>query len=133
VARGCEKDGEAVARTMIDIGKRLRELRKARRLSQRDISRRTGLMVPYVSFIETGRKVPLLPMIERLAKALHVPLYQIFLPEGAVPLGSPLARFSEEDTRLYRLLSRMDEMDQRLFLSLVNKMAKRGGKHGRTK
>jgi hypothetical protein len=38
----------------VDIGKRLRELREAKTLSQRDVEDRTGLPHAYISLVEMG-------------------------------------------------------------------------------
>ena len=56
----------------MDIGTRLRELRDAKSLSQREIEHRTGLRQTYISKVETGHSTPLLPALERWAKALSL-------------------------------------------------------------
>lgn len=66
------------------IGNRLRELREIRKLSQRDIERRTGLLCCYISRVENGHTVPAIETLEKMARALEVPLYQLFY-EGTEP------------------------------------------------
>lgn len=117
----------------MDIGKRLRHLRLARGLSQSDIVRRTGLMAPYVSFIECGHKVPQLRTLEKWAEALRVPLYQFFLPDGAVHQRSAIVRLNYKEKRLFNLLRRMDERDRRLLLSVASTLARQKCKDGRRK
>src|SRR5215467_4540036 len=60
------------------IGNRLRALRESKNLSQGDIEKRTGLLRCYISRVENGHTVPAIETIEKLARALEVPLYQIF-------------------------------------------------------
>ena len=60
------------------IGDRLREMREGKKLSQGDIEKRTGLLRCYVSRVENGHTVPAIQTLEKLARALEVPLYQLF-------------------------------------------------------
>jgi transcriptional regulator with XRE-family HTH domain len=49
----------------MNIGKRLKALRAARNLSQRDIQMRAGLMHSYVSRVENGYATPGLKTLQR--------------------------------------------------------------------
>ena len=60
------------------IGDRIRALREAKKLSQGDIEERTGLLRSYISRIENGHTVPSVETLEKWARALEVPLYQLF-------------------------------------------------------
>src|ERR1700679_2700632 len=60
------------------IGERLRALREEKNLSQGDIEKRTGLLRCYISRVENGHTVPAVETLEKFARALEVPLYQIF-------------------------------------------------------
>jgi transcriptional regulator with XRE-family HTH domain len=66
------------------IGDRLHAFREAKKLSQGDIERRSGLLRVYLSRIENGHTVPSIETLEKLARALEVPLYQLFY-EGEEP------------------------------------------------
>ena len=70
------------------IGDRLRVIREAKGLSQGDIEERTGLLRPYISRVENGHTVPSIETLEKLARALEVPLYQLFY-EGERPPELP--------------------------------------------
>ena len=120
------------------IGDRLRTLREVKKLSQGDIEKRTGLLRPYLSRIENGYTVPSIETLEKLARALEVPLYQLFY-EGEEPLkllhipkritveeiawgsAGKEARLLE---RLRRFLGRMKESDRTLLLHMAQKMSK---------
>jgi transcriptional regulator with XRE-family HTH domain len=57
---------------------RLKELRESRKLSQGDIEKRTGLLRCYISRVENGHTVPAVETLEKLARALEVPMHQLF-------------------------------------------------------
>ncbi len=121
------------------IGDRLRAVREAKQLSQGHIEQRTGLLRAYVSRVENGHTIPSVETLEKLARALEVPLYQLFY-EGKEPPKLPNlpkrktteeivwgstrkgARFLE---KFHRLLARMDESDRQLLLGMAQKMARR--------
>jgi transcriptional regulator with XRE-family HTH domain len=54
------------------VGVRLRELRKARNLSQAKLAERAGFSREYVNKIEAGKYDPPLSTLNALAKALRV-------------------------------------------------------------
>src|SRR5438309_11412048 len=70
------------------IGDRLRALREEKNLSQGDIEKRTGLLRCYISRVENGHTVPAIETLEKLARALEVPLYQLFY-DGEEPPQLP--------------------------------------------
>jgi transcriptional regulator with XRE-family HTH domain len=113
------------------IGERLKALREQRNLSQGDIERRTGLLRCYISRVENGHTTPAIETVEKLARALHVPMYQIFydgekppvkkhrIPPGWGSTGHD-ARTLE---RLRRLLRRTSAANLKLLLFMGQKMA----------
>ena len=60
------------------IGDRLRALREEKKFSQGEIEKRTGLLRCYVSRVENGHTVPAVETLEKFARALEVPMYQLF-------------------------------------------------------
>jgi transcriptional regulator with XRE-family HTH domain len=119
------------------IGDRLREMREEKKLSQGDIEKRTGLLRCYISRVENGHTVPAIETLEKLARALEVPLYQLFY-DGEEPPKLPnlLKRKSSDEiawgstgkdarflSKLRRLLSKTEEGDRKLLLSMAQKMA----------
>jgi transcriptional regulator with XRE-family HTH domain len=121
------------------IGDRLRELREEKKLSQGDIEHRTGLLRCYVSRVENGHTVPAVETLEKFARALEVPLYQLMY-EGDEPPKVPdlIKRKSSDDNvwgasgkdarylaKLRRLLGKSDEKSRKLLLYTLQKMANR--------
>jgi transcriptional regulator with XRE-family HTH domain len=120
----------------MEIGKRLKDLREAKGLSQGDIEKRSGLVRPYTSRVENGHTVPSLETLEKYARALEMPLYRIFY-EGDEPPGKPLLAMEEKlwgssgkernELRTFVfLIGRMKKRDRRLLLRMAQKMATRG-------
>ena len=118
------------------IGERLRELREDKKLSQGDIETRTGLLRCYISRVENGHTVPAIETLEKLARALEVPLYQLFY-EGEEPPQLPnlLKRKTPDDTawgssgkhamylhKLRKCLSKAADADRKLILVMAQKM-----------
>ena len=50
------------------IGDRLREMREAKKLSQGDVEKRSGLFRCYISRVENGHTVPAIETLEKMAR-----------------------------------------------------------------
>jgi transcriptional regulator with XRE-family HTH domain len=121
------------------IGDRLHALREEKKFSQGDIEKKSGLLRCYISRVEHGHTVPALETLEKFARALDVPMYQLFY-EGEEPpklpnlprlkTGDDIAWDSKgKDARLLakfcRLFNRMGEDDLGTVLFVAQKMARR--------
>ena len=116
----------------MDIGKRLRELRESKSLSQGHIEKRTGLFRCYVSRVECGHTAPNLATLEKWAKALDLELYQLFYRGKGKPVAPKVAEASRRNTRegsLLNLFKRMSERHKGLFLGLARETVRTRGKH----
>ena len=121
------------------IGQRLRDLREAKNLSQGDIEKRTGLLRCYISRVANGHTIPAIETLEKMARALEVPLYQLFYDGEEPPvLPNLLKRRSTDDiawggsgkdarflNKLRRLLGKTDDTNRKLLLHMAQKMAHR--------
>jgi transcriptional regulator with XRE-family HTH domain len=120
------------------IGDRLRELREEKQLSQGDIEKRTGLLRCYISRVENGHTVPAIETMEKMARALEIPMYQLFYDGDEPPkvLNLPKRKTDEDawgssgkDARflnkLRRVLSKTDEEHRKLVFHMAQKMARR--------
>jgi transcriptional regulator with XRE-family HTH domain len=67
-----------IAEETMVIGNRLRELREAKRVVAGDIEKRTGLLRCYIPRVENNHTVPAVDTLETLARALEIPMYQLF-------------------------------------------------------
>ena len=120
------------------MGERLRALREEKKLSQGDIEIRTGLLRCYVSRVENGHTVPVIETLEKMARALEVPMYQLFYDgEDPPKLPNLPKRKSADDivwgssgrdarwlNKFRRLLSRTEEGDRKLLMFMAQKMTR---------
>jgi transcriptional regulator with XRE-family HTH domain len=118
------------------IGKRLRELREEKKLSQGDIEKRTGLLRCYVSRVENGHTVPAIETLEKFTRALEIPIYELFRDVEEPPkLPKTLKRKPANDglwgssknepimlAKFCRHFSQMKDSDLKLMLFIARKM-----------
>jgi len=90
------------------VNDRLRQLREEKNLSQGDIEKRTGLLRCYISRVENGYTVPALETLEKMARALEIPLYQLFY-DGDEPPKLPNLLKRKTSSDLYQLFYDGDE------------------------
>ena len=72
----------------LTIGRKLRELRDQRNLTQQDMAAKAGVPRTYISRIENARLLPGPVMLRRIAEALQLEILDL-LPHGAIDNGSP--------------------------------------------
>jgi len=120
------------------ISERLRALREQKNMSQGDIEKRTGLLRCYISRVENGHTVPAIETLEKMARAMEVPIYALFYDGEEPPVAPPKLKSnaaewggSGRDARMLgnfrRLMGRMDKFDLNLLLSTAQKMAQKKG------
>jgi transcriptional regulator with XRE-family HTH domain len=116
------------------IGDRLRALREQKHLSQGHMEKRTGLLRCYVSRTENGHTVPSVSTLDKWARALNLPLYQIFYEgENAPAPPQPIKAnggLNRADARFLMQMRRAlshtkeKETDRQLLLAIARKLAK---------
>jgi transcriptional regulator with XRE-family HTH domain len=123
------------------LGSRIRQIRLQRLFTQRQLAKKSGLLASHISRIENGERIPSLPTLARLARALRVPFYYLFwIPDRATrvsiaPRETPLRKAHAEarhkaknDEPFLRALrqsaSRLNAADRSLILSVARKMAR---------
>ncbi|MCA9062071.1 MAG: helix-turn-helix transcriptional regulator [Planctomycetaceae bacterium] len=74
---------------MTTIGKRIREIRKSRNLTQRELADRVGINFTYLSRVENDRlddeQTPREDTIQRIAKALNTDADELLLLAKRIP------------------------------------------------
>jgi transcriptional regulator with XRE-family HTH domain len=117
------------------IGDRLETLRAQKNLSQGDMEKRTGLLRCYISRVENGHTVPSVDTLEKMARALEVPMYRLFTDDEHVkkpniPAEDKVSRAANskqerEGWAFAKYFSRMRDRDRRLLIQQAAKMANR--------
>jgi transcriptional regulator with XRE-family HTH domain len=117
------------------IGNRLKELRESKTFSQGEIEKRTGLLRCYISRVENGHTVPAIETLEKMARALEVPMYRLF-HDGEAPASLRKLKPPKDDefgstggeadylSKLRKLLAKMEPGDQKLLLHMAQKVAR---------
>jgi transcriptional regulator with XRE-family HTH domain len=115
----------------MEIGKRLRQLRDARHLSQGDIQKRTGLLRCYISRVECGHTIPSLETLEKMAKAFDLEFYQLFYSGGGTPTAPEVPGqdiLARDERKLVEMFRQMSRSDKELVLGLARQARQRRGK-----
>lgn len=117
----------------MNVGNRLKQIRELKGLSQGKIEGCTGLFRCYISRVENGHTVPSVGTLEKFARALDMPLYQL-LYEGERPPKSLETQAQEIDdwasrgkgrrilSKLQNALQKMSMSDRALLLCMAAKM-----------
>jgi transcriptional regulator with XRE-family HTH domain len=104
-------------------------------MSQGDVEKRTGLLRCYISRVENGHTVPSVDTLEKMARALEIPMYRLFtedahvkkpnIPLQPVPSRAVKTKDDRDLRSLAKLLSRMNDKNRGLLLHMASKMANR--------
>jgi transcriptional regulator with XRE-family HTH domain len=117
----------------MDVGDRLKQFRESKGLTQSEMEERTGLLRGYISRVENGHTVPTLDTLERFARALDVPLYQV-LYEGEKPPRALKTQGDDMDdwasqgkgrrifSKLQKAIRKMSVPDRALLLYIAAKI-----------
>ena len=118
----------------MEIGEKLKAIREQKEMSQGDVEKRTGLLRCYISRVENGHTVPAIETIEKLARAMEVPMYALFYeaeppaPHSEQPAATGWGS-SRRDARTFlrfrRLMGQMNKHNQTLLLHMAQKMAQK--------
>ena len=63
---------------LVQLGMRIKFLRKEKKMSQLDLSVESGVNKNYICDLEKGRRNPSISVLERIAEALNVDLATLF-------------------------------------------------------
>jgi transcriptional regulator with XRE-family HTH domain len=108
----------------MQVAHQVREIRRARHLSQRQLAGRMRVPRTYISKIENGKAIPTLGSLERLAAALEVDLSQLIRDsrsrrdeEVAAILADPFL------AEIAALLPHLEPLQRTLFYGAVRDAA----------
>ncbi|BCB96118.1 hypothetical protein JZK55_10400 [Dissulfurispira thermophila] len=94
------------------LGARIKELRKAKRLSQEQLSEKINIDPKHLSRIEVGKSYPSLDTLEKIAMALDVEIKELF--EFIHHTTT-----KELNKNINKLLKKTDDEGLRLILKIV--------------
>ena len=89
------------------LGKRIRELRKAKKYTQEQLAEKVDIGTPNISYFETGKYSPSIETLEKIAKALDVEIYELYMfqPQKTVnEIKKELVQSMDSDEEILRML-----------------------------
>ncbi|MFM2625783.1 transcriptional regulator [Vibrio parahaemolyticus] len=69
---------DEIGAASVIVGQKIKEIRKKKSLTIQELSEKSGMSVGHISRLENGLKSPTISTLERLAKALDVPIVYFF-------------------------------------------------------
>ena len=110
--------------TGLQVARAVRDARRGRNLSQRQLAGRMQVPRTYISKIENGKAMPTLSSLERLATALEVDMCNL-LHDARSRQGSDEAAMLADPflAEIAPLISKLDALQRSMFLSQVREMA----------
>ena len=105
------------------IAARIRSLRKQRGLTQQELAERIGVTTQYVNYIENGKRGIGIPLLERIARVLDVPL-SAFFEDEITPRQRELLTFLSEQgieskENILAFLKGFEDLGQGLDLQIL--------------
>jgi transcriptional regulator with XRE-family HTH domain len=108
----------------LQVAGQVRDIRKARHLSQRQLAGRMQVPRTYISKIENGKAIPTLGSLERLAAALDVDISQLVRDARSVRDEEVAAIFADPFlAEIAALLPHLEPMHRTLFAGAVRDAA----------
>jgi transcriptional regulator with XRE-family HTH domain len=108
----------------IQVARAVREIRRARNLSQRQLAGRMQVPRTYISKIENGKAMPTLSSLERLADALEIDICDLLRDarsrrheEANAVLNDPFL------AEIAQYIAQLDSLQRSMFLNQVRDMA----------
>jgi transcriptional regulator with XRE-family HTH domain len=114
----------ASAEAGLQVAGQVREIRRARHLSQRQLASRMQVPRTYISKIENGKAIPTLGSLERLAHALEVEVSQLVRDSRSRREEEVAAIFADPFlAEVAALLPRLEPLQRTLFYGAVRDAA----------
>jgi len=108
----------------LQVAQAVRDLRRVRNLSQRQLAGRMGVPRTYISKIENGKAMPTLSSLDRLARALQVDISALLRDattrhrdETAMLMTDPFL------AEIASYVSQLDALQKSIFLNHVRELA----------
>lgn len=123
-----KKSGRTGSRRDESVGDRIRELRKARGVTQKELGRQVGLSRRMIAYYEGQGGSPSAELLVKLASALDVSMDVLV---GRQKVSRRAAEGKPDDVRLWRRLKRVRELpahDRKTVLKIIDTMADRASR-----
>ncbi len=107
----------------MEIGKRLRELRKSLNFTQKEFAKKIAIDYTYIGKIERGEQNPSLKILQKIANRLNIDIEYFFSKK---PLEYYIERKKsvERDKQILELLSNLNEVDKNFLVEIIKLLNK---------
>jgi len=95
------------------VGKNIRAIRKLKGFSQGELALRAGFTPSYWGYLERGQKNPSVELVEKVAAALEIEPYILFVDSSPGNLPS-------EITQLFYIISSMGQIHMKFIQDVLN-------------
>ena len=87
---------------LFSVGEKIKNLRLAQGLTQENLAYKVGITANYLSLIETSQREASVDVYRCIAKALHIPMWQLFcdLSDETLLVLEDLHDYSEAEVKL---------------------------------
>ena len=103
---------------MVDVGERLRKIRKAVRLTQKEVAQKVHMTQSYIAGIENNTHKPSLSALQMIADALHVDIAEL--------VGSEVTNqdtgLSDDEAHLITMYRSLSDKKKNLTISMVSEL-----------
>ena len=89
------------------LGKRIKEIRNKRGITQEKLAEMIDIGTPNISYIETGKNAPSIETLGKIAKALKVKPYELYMFEAhknPKEMKTEILRAIEDNEKLLRIM-----------------------------
>lgn len=99
-----------------NVGSKIKEIRKAKNMSQEQVADRIGIDRAQYSRVETAKSKPTLTTLEKISDALGVDIIEFFKEDGNYDINS----YRQSLVEKVKLIDQLDEGMQKSIFSFID-------------
>ena len=103
---------------MVDVGERLRKIRKAVRLTQKEVAQKVHMTQSYIAGIENNTHNPSLSALQMIADVLHVDIAELVGNE----VTNQDTGLSDDEAHLITMYRSLSDKKKTLTISMVSEL-----------
>jgi len=100
------------------LGKRIRELRRERDLTQAELAERCNLSNNFIALLERGKNAPSVETLETLARIFNIPISELF------EFTSDIQKLTDRERAMKKLIKIKKPMDWKLLGAIADFLEK---------
>lgn len=101
---------------MVNVGNRIKQVRTAKNLSQKEIALKVGIDQAQYSRMESGKVEPTLSSLEKIAGALDVKISELLDEENTLDINS----YDKTTYDKLRLVEELDETEKKSIFNIID-------------